>query len=146
LFNKTEKDMLRNLDNLKLYEALMPAIQAVVMAGGGSDTILRKSEAMAAVRLVESLSSEKDDVKLKASVEILNRTAGKPVERTLNIYGDISKMTEKDIDTQILRAIESSGAQQLVEAAVVEHKLPAPKTKKPRKAKIAPNGPNETQS
>ena len=131
--NKEESRMVRSMDSLRLYEALMPAIQAVVASGGGADSILRKSEAMAAVQLVESLSSEKDDVKLKASIEILNRTVGRPVERSLNIYGDLSKMNEKDIDNQILRAIEKSGAQPIVEAALTEHKL-LPKKRKPRKS------------
>lgn len=133
--NHQEAKTIRTLDNLKLYDQLMPVIRACAVAQGGADQILKKAEAIAALQLVESLGSEKDDVKLKASVEILNRTSGKPVERTLNIYGDISKMNERDIDNQILKAIEKSGSHQLIEAAI----LPANKIKqsrKPRKSKL----------
>lgn len=133
--NRDEANMLRTMDNLRLYDTLMPAIRAAAIAGGGADQILKRSESLAALQLIESLDSEKDDVKLKASVEILNRTSGKPVERTLNIYGDISKMNERDIDAQILRAIEKTGAHQLIEAAVSERPFAKIKqTRKPRKA------------
>lgn len=140
--NSEERKMIRTLDNLKLYDELMPAIKAVVAAGGGADQILRKSEALAALQLVGSLDSEKDDVRLKASVEILNRSLGKPVERSVNIYGDISKMNERDIDNQIMKALERSGAHQLIEAAVVERHLP-PKVKQSRKPRV-PKLINET--
>lgn len=139
-----EKRMIRTLDNLKLYDELMPAIKAVVAAGGGADQILRKSEALAALQLVGALDSEKDDVRLKASVEILNRSLGKPVERSVSIYGDISKMNERDIDNQIMKALERSGAHQLIEAAVTERALPKVKqSRKPRKAELNINGQDE---
>lgn len=136
-YNKAEKQMLRTMDNLKIYDELMPLIREVIKAGGGAENILRKSEVYAAAQLVDSLGSEKDDVKLKASIEILNRTSGKPVERTLNIYGDLAKMNEKDIDNQILRAIEKSGASQLIDTALHAKQITTSKvkqTRKPRKS------------
>lgn len=140
--NGPEKRMLRSLDNLKIYDEMMPAIRAVIAAGGSADQILKKSEAMAALQLILALDSEKDDVKLKASVEILNRSLGKPVERSVNIYGDISKMNERDIDNQIMKALERSGATQLIEAAVSERKLPKVKqSRKPRVPKLMPDEP-----
>lgn len=133
--NTTEHKFIRTLDELRLYDELIPSIRAAALAGGGAEQILKRSEAIAALQLVESLSSEKDDVKLKASIEILNRTTGKPVERTLNIYGDISKMNERDVDNQILRAIEKSGAHALIEAATASKLLPKVKqSRKPRKS------------
>lgn len=144
--NSEETKLIRTLDNLKLYDELMPAIRAAAIAGGGADQILKKSEAIAALKLVESLDSEKADVSLKAAIEVLNRTSGKPVERTLNIYGDISRMNEKDIDNQILRAIEKTGANQLIEAAVTERKLLPNKIKqsrKPRKPKLLGQEPDK---
>lgn len=131
--SKQERDMVRTLDNLRLYDQLMPAIRAAFVSGGGSDQILKKAESIAAMGLVESLIAEKEDIRLKAQIEVLNRTSGKPVERTLNIYGDISKLNERDLDNQILKAIETSGAQPLIEAVMTERKLPAPKVKQSRK-------------
>jgi len=124
--------MTRTLDNLKLYDELMPAIRAAATAGGGADQILKKSEVLAAIKLIEAVNSDKADVSLKAAIEILNRSLGKPVERTLNIYGDISRMNERDIDNQILKAIERSGAEKLIEAVVTERKI-LPKVKQSRK-------------
>lgn len=131
--------MVRTLDNLRLYDQLMPAIRAAALSGGGADAILKKAESLAVLRIIELIDSEKDDVSLKASVEVANRSLGKPVERTLNLYSDISKMNERDVDNQILRAISTSGATQLIEAAVAERSLPTPKTRikqarKPRKS------------
>lgn len=135
--NKAENRMVKSLDDLKLYEALMPAIRAVVVNGGGADAILKKAESLAVMKIVQLIGSEKDEVALKASVEVANRSLGKPVERTLNIYGDISKLNEKDIDNQIMKAIEKSGADKIIEAVVTERgSLPVKvkQSRKPRKS------------
>lgn len=127
--------MQRTLDGARLYDQLMPAIRAVAQSGGGADAILKKSDVLATMKIIELIDSEKPDVALKAAIEVMNRSIGKPVERTLNIYGDLSKLNEKDIDNQILRAIEKSGAQQLIEIAVEQKKLPPPKIKQRKKPK-----------
>jgi len=134
-YNTAEGRLIRNLDNLKLYDELMPAIRAAAFAGGGAEAILKKSEVIAVLKIIELMNSEKQDVALKAAIEVANRSLGKPVERSLNIYGDISRMNEKDIDNQILRAIQKSGATQLIEAAVTERPLTKLKqSRKPRKS------------
>lgn len=132
-YNRIEKQMCRNLDDLRLYEEIMPAIKAVARAGGGADMILKKSEVLAVLKIIELIGSEKPDVALKASIEVANRSLGKPVERTLNIYGDLSKMNEQDIDNQILRAIEKSGAHKLIEAAIASPQIATTKIKQSRK-------------
>jgi superfamily I DNA/RNA helicase len=147
--NFTERKLVRTLDDIKLYDELMPAIRAAAIAGGGADQILKKAEALAVLKIVELIGSPKDDVALKASIEVTNRSLGKPVERTLSIYGDLSRMNEKDIDAQILKAIEKSGAQKLIDA-VVEERPRLKQRRKPRKAKlieevVSLNGPKEEQ-
>ena len=132
-YNRTESRMMRTLDGARIYDLLIPAIKAVVQSGGGADQILKKSEVLAVLKIVELIDSEKPDVALKAAIEVANRSLGKPVERSLNIYGDISKMNERDIDNQILRAIDKAGAQQLIEAAVEVKQLPVKKIKQSRK-------------
>ncbi len=131
--NKAEGKLIKNLDDLKLYDELMPAIRAAAIAGGGADSILKRAESLAVLKIIELIGSDKDEVALKASVEVANRSLGKPVERTLNIYGDISKMNERDIDNQILRAIEKSGADKLIEAVVTERATLPVKIKQKRK-------------
>lgn len=135
--NGYESKFIRTLDNLKLYDALMPAIRECALAGGGADAILKKSEVLAILKIVELIDSDKPDVALRAATEVANRSLGKPVERTLNIYGDISKLNEKDVDNQILRAIEKSGAQGLIEAAVSSKQLKSPRIKQSRKPRIS---------
>lgn len=115
--DKAETRLTNSLDDMALYQELMPVIREVAKSGGGADAILRKSEAVAAIHLVQSLSSHKADVSLKAAIEVLNRVGGRPVERSLNIFGDLSKLNERDIDNQIMRAIQKSGAQHLIGAA-----------------------------
>lgn len=132
--NKTENGVIRNLDNLRLYDELMPAIRAAAFAGGGAEQILKRSEILAVLKIVELIDSEKPDVALKASIEVANRSLGKPVERTLNIYGDISKLNERDVDNQILRAIEKSGATALIEAATSRALPRIRQSRKPRKS------------
>lgn len=123
----------------QLFDELMPMIHAVARAGGGAEKILKQSEAAAAANLVYSMGSDKADVSLKASVEILNRTTGKPVERSFNIYGDLSKLNEKDLDNQILRAIQRTGSPQLLEKIIQPIEVsPAPaKVKQSRKPRIS---------
>lgn len=131
--NYEERKMIRTLDNIRLYDELMPAIRAAAIAQGGAERMLKMSEVLASLKLIESLDSKKDEVSLKASIEILNRTTGKPVERTLNIYGDISKLNERDLDAQILRAIDKSGATQLIDAAASSKAIKVRKPRRPRK-------------
>lgn len=132
-YNGEEKKTIRTLDNLRLYDQLMPAIRSCAAAGGGADQLLKKSEVLAVLKIIELIDAEKPDVALKAAIEIANRSLGKPVERTLNIFGDISKMNERDIDNQILKAIEKSGAIPLIEAATQSIQITAPKVKQSRK-------------
>jgi ribosome-binding ATPase YchF (GTP1/OBG family) len=128
--------MVRSLDDLAVYQELMPVIRQVIKAGGGADQILKKSEAVAAVKLTQSLNSEKPDVALKAAIEILNRSLGKPVERSVSIYGDLNRMNEKDIDNQIMRAFDRTNSQHIIEAVVTER--PAlPKIKQKRRSRKA---------
>jgi hypothetical protein len=143
---------------MELFQELMPAIRQILKSGGGADQVLKKSEPLAAVNLVKHAHSEDAGVALKASIEILNRVSGKPVERSMNIYADISKTNEADLDNQILRILEQSGAKRLVEdtldISLTKKKKKAQK-RKPRKADfldveatvVTPNtdGSNETK-
>lgn len=135
---KQENDLIKAIHEKQLFDEIMPAIRAAVKAGGGAEHILKKSESIAATNLVKSALSEDAGVALKASIEILNRTQGKPVERSVNIYGDISKMSEGDVDNQIIMLLEKAGAKQLV-ANTLDVK-PVKKARKPRKSQLFGEG------
>jgi hypothetical protein len=131
--SKHESDLIKAIEEKRLFDEIMPAIRAAIKAGGGADQVLKKSETLAAMRLIEATNSDKEDVRLKAATEILNRTIGKPVERSVNIYGDISKLNERDIDNQIMMLFEKQGAKQLLASTGIAH--PRSKQKrKPRKS------------
>lgn len=131
--SKYESDLVKAIDEKKLFDAIMPAIKAVVRSGGGADAILRKSEPLAAVKLIEKANSDDDGISLKASIEILNRTQGRPVERSVNLYGDISRMNEADVDNQIRRLLDSTGAKDLIETTLSV--MPPKKTKRKAQAR-----------
>lgn len=126
-YNHAEAKLHRTLDGARLYDQLMPAIRAAALAGGGADAILKKSEVLAAMKIIEMMDSVKPDVALKAAIEITNRASGKPVERSISVYGDLNKMNERDLDNQIKRLIERTGSTKLVDTVLA----PAlPKAKK----------------
>lgn len=143
--NKQEQDMVSALQKKRAVEAkvdrefdlfkqMLPAIRAAIKANGGADAVLKKSETIAAMELIKATQSEKDEVRLKAATEILNRTIGRPIERSVNIYGDISKMNEADVDSQILMLLEKTGAKQLVSDTLGVRTKPRKQKRKPRKA------------
>lgn len=149
--NKNEDDLIasigrkraaeRKLDlEYELFQQLLPAIRSVFKSGGGADQMLKKSEPLAAMRLIKSAMDEDAGVALKASTEILNRVSGRPVERTMTLFADVGRINEKDLDNQILRLLKQTGqdgAHQLM-GAVLDQPIPvAPKKKRrPRTPKI----------
>ena len=128
-----EDSLIEAMDDQKLAALFLPAIKEVIRAGGGADAILKKSEALAATKLSTSVLSAKPDVALRASIEILNRIQGKPVERHLNIYADVAQMSESQLDQEIVALAKRAGAQNIIDAVIETVKLPV----KPR-AKKAP--------
>lgn len=105
----------RNVEReMEIFETVWPAIKAAIKAGGGADAVLKKSETVAAVKLIQHANSEDASTSLKASIEILNRVSGKPVERSINVYGDIAKMNESDVDNQIMMLLQKTGATKLI--------------------------------
>lgn len=134
-FNDIETTAVRNLDNLALYDEIMPAIRAAARAGGGADALLKQSEILAVLKIIELTGSQKPDVALRAATEILNRAIGKPVERSISVYGDINKMNERDLDSQIARLIKRTGADHLV-ATALKPALGDPKERKKKAMKV----------
>jgi hypothetical protein len=136
--NDTEDSVIAALQEKALFDQIMPAIREAVQSGGGADAILKRSEPLAAVKLVQHSQSDDPHVSLKASTEILNRVSGKPVERSVNVFADISKMNEKDVDAQIMMLLEKTGATPLIEAVVDSPKKALPtKVKQKRKPRLS---------
>lgn len=124
--NKTENKLIDAIDEADLYTQLKPIIAAALKYGGGADTILRKSQAVAAVKLLELLNSDRDDVRLKAADKILDRSVGKAVERKINIYADLDQLTPAEVDRR-LKALMAKHSPSDVIDAVIEAKAKEPK-------------------
>lgn len=143
--------MIKALDEKRMFDSLMPALRAILKAGGGADKVLKQSEPLAAVNLVKHAASEDEGIALKASIEILNRVSGKPVERSINVYADTGRLSDRDLDSQIQRLIKQSGAKQFLQQTLdVTPKKKGRKAqkRKPRVSEFTPevtDGPEETQ-
>jgi ketopantoate reductase len=121
--NKNEDNLISAVDRMAIYEQLEPVIRAAMKYGGGADTILAKAQSLAAAEIIGLLRSDKEEVRLNAAKELLNRSLGKPVERKISLHSDISQMNQAEIDRSIKQLLKTASPAQVVDAAVAA--LPA---------------------
>ena len=115
---KEEDKLIGALDEVAFYQQLQPYIKAALAAGGSAETILRKSQGLAAVRLIQLLNSEKDDVRLKAAEKLLDRSIGRPIERKVSIYADLETLSPKEIDRRLKNLLKKHDPVEVIEAAI----------------------------
>jgi hypothetical protein len=127
--NKAEHKMISELHQKNLLEKYRPIID-MISKYDSPDAMIKKSLPMSVLGLIVSQFSENEGIALKARTEIINRGLGKPVERTVNIYGDIAQMNEKDMDNQILQLFNKTDANRLIEGSQPKIK----QKRKPRKS------------
>lgn len=137
--NDAEDSLVEQLDDKRLADLYLPAIKEIIKSGGGAEAILKKSEALAACRLAASALSDKPDTALKASIEILNRVQGKPVERRLSIYGDLADMSEDQLDREIYALAKRAGVKDVIDVLAEERPKAALPVKKTRRGAASPN-------
>lgn len=113
-----ENKLIAAIDEANFYRQLQPYIKAAMAAGGSAETILRKSQAMAALRLVELLNSEKDDVRLKAAEKLLDRSLGRPVERKVSIYADLETLSPQEIDRRLKNLLKKHEPAEVIDAVI----------------------------
>lgn len=131
IMTKSENDLIEAIDDKSLADLFLPAIKEVLKAGGGADQILKQSEVLAAMRLSTSAMSGRPDLALKAATEILNRTQGKAVERHLNIYADVSQMSEEQLAREIKAIAARGGARELIEVVANPRQLASAGKRRP---------------
>lgn len=115
---KEEDKLVSALDEASFYEQIQPYIKAAMQAGGSAETILRKSQALAALRLVQLLNSEKDDVRLKAAEKLLDRSLGRPVERKVSIYADLETLSPSEIDRRLKSLLKKHEPAEILDAVI----------------------------
>lgn len=134
--SRTEDDMIKALDEQSLWDELKPVIKAAMAIGGGADEILRKSQAMAAKKMVEALFADKPETSLRAAEKILDRALGRPVERKLDIYANITDLNERELDSQIMKLMKEIGTTKVLDSAIDGlPQMKAAKKKRKRKAR-----------
>ena len=121
---KDEDALIAAIDEADFYRQLQPYIKAAMQAGGSAETILRKSQSLAALRLVQLLNSEKDDVRLKAAEKLLDRSIGRPVKRKVSIYADLETLSPSEIDRRLKRLLKKHEPAEVIDA-VIETKAKA---------------------
>lgn len=127
-----ENALIDSLDDKRLADLFLPAIKAVLKAGGGADAILKRSEVMAALRLSLAAMNPSTEIAMKASTEILNRVQGKPVERRFSVYADVADLSEDQLDREIYAIAKRMNAKDVIETIAAPKPVVHPRVKKPK--------------
>lgn len=128
---KAESALVSVLDEIAFYKELQPAIAAALKYGGSADKLLKRSQVLAAVKLLELLKSDKEDVQLRAAGQLLDRALGRSVERKVNINADIDDLNPKEIDAKIKRLLKKYDSGQVIDAIIeIPSKLQGPDSDK----------------
>jgi hypothetical protein len=106
------------IDEKKMWAAIAPLIKSAIDHGGGADKILSASQSMAGVELVRLLRAEKEDVRLRAAAEILNRSLGKPVERRIDLHAELKDISEPEIDSRIKTLVNQIGGGEVIDGII----------------------------
>lgn len=115
--NKNENNLIGQLDDKALWEQLAPVLKGIIRHGtGNADELIKKSQAAAAMTMIQSLLSDKDDVKLRAATELLNRSLGKPVERKIDIYANLNDVTDQELDTRLKTLLAETDQGSIIDA------------------------------
>lgn len=142
---KQENDLVKAIHDKELFDHIMPALRELAKHGS-IESMLKKSSPLAVMKMIKLLNSEKEEVVLKAAEKIIAYDIGKPVERSVSIFGDVKDMSEKDVDARLLALFEKTGAQKVLAPVIDTKALPAAKPKqrrKPRKSDPLANGQEE---
>lgn len=90
-----------------IQKALEPLIRQLIETREISlDTFGKEIAPLAAIKMASLLTSDKDDVALRASERIMDRELGKPVERRQILHADIKDLNPKQLDNEILRYLK----------------------------------------
>ena len=116
--SKEENKIVKAIDEYAFYQTLAPYIKAALEAGGSAETVLRKSQALAAARMIELLNSEDDNVRLKAAEKLLDRSLGRPVERKISIYGDLENLSPSEIDRRLKQLMKKHEPAEVIDAVI----------------------------
>lgn len=132
----TEDAILHAIEEKALFDEFYPVIREIIKAGGGADNILKKSEPYAAVTMASLLKSDKAEVRMAAAKNILERVSGKAVERSVNLNFDPTRLSSKDLDSQIKKLMKELGPKTFTENVLEVRALPPKQKRKPKKSKL----------
>lgn len=115
---KKEEDMCEALDKRRLVEELVEEWLPVfkrIKSEKDADLILNEASPLAALTQISLMLGGSERVKLEATKQVMDRSMGKPVERSISLNGDIMKMREKEVDNEIGRILNKLGTGEVKE-------------------------------
>ncbi len=103
--HQAENSLIRGIDDLSRYEEfkenLLPILREELRRGTSAEVIASKFSAYAISRIITILATEKDAGKaMSAAKELLDRTLGKPAQKTENIH-KFSSLKDEHLDALI---------------------------------------------
>ncbi len=104
-----EDDMNQDLDERKLFmESMMEFLPIFKKFNQLKDpeSILQMAGPIAARTLVHCMVFGDNKTRESSASKVLDRVMGKPVERQISLMGDIHKMTEEEVDSDIARILQ----------------------------------------
>ncbi len=107
-YRKTEEEMIRNIDYkesvLDLAEKLLPFIKADI-AAGDMEKLLEKFAPIGFLKMAEiAVKGKNERDQLSAAIALVDRAGFRPVERSINLEGDMSKMAPNQLDAFLKNA------------------------------------------
>lgn len=116
--DKAETALIAAIDEMSFYQELQPAIKAALKYGGNADKLIKRSQILAACKLLELLKSEKEDVQLRAASQLLDRALGKSIEKKININADLEDLKPSEIDSRIKQLLKKHDQSVVIDAIV----------------------------
>jgi len=104
-----EDDLNKEIDERKLFmESMMDFLPIFKKFNQLKDpeSILQMAGPIAARTLIHCMVFGDNKTRESSASKVLDRVMGKPVERQISLMGDIHKMTEEEVDSDIARILQ----------------------------------------
>ena len=107
-YRSTEETLINNLDYketvLELADKLLPFVKADI-AAGDMEKLLEKFAPIGFLKMAElAVKANNERTQLAAAIALVDRAGYRPVERSINLEGDLSKMAPGQLDSFLKNA------------------------------------------
>lgn len=105
----TEDEQIKEIDERKIFMQSMMEFLPIFKKFNqikDPEAILQLASPIAARTLVHCMIFGDNKTRESSASKVLDRVMGKPVERQISLMGDIHKMTEEEVDSDIARILQ----------------------------------------